>query len=193
MKKSVLWLIILGLWPCTVFAVPTNSLVETSQTNIQALAGPRVEMERNKGRLGVRVAAALDALTSHPLGPKGLGFRAALIALDFIGVNYLWGGMSAEKGMDCSGFVKTVYALCGMDLPRTSAEQYRQGAPVNQSELHAGDLVFFGQDQVNHVGIYLGEGKFIHAPQPKETIKIASLKEVSGRQKFLGARRILFD
>jgi cell wall-associated NlpC family hydrolase len=96
--------------------------------------------------------------------------------------------------MDCSGFVKAVYALCGIDLPRTSSDQYRQGRPVDRSELTAGDLVFFGFNQrVNHVGIYLGEGKFIHAPRTRETIRIASLEEQSALRRFLGARRLLSD
>jgi cell wall-associated NlpC family hydrolase len=191
--NKFLCLLVLALWPAIAFAEPPGS-GETSANTVPSLVGPRVAAaDMKNGVLGVRVAAALDALSKHPLSPKGMGFRVAQIALDFLGVKYLWGGMSAEMGMDCSGFVKTVYALCGIDLPRTSAEQYRQGAPVERSELHVGDLVFFGQDQVNHVGIYLGEGKFIHAPQPKETIRITSLEEVSGRHKFLGARRLLFD
>ncbi|MEZ4600977.1 MAG: NlpC/P60 family protein [Syntrophotaleaceae bacterium] len=140
------------------------------------------------------VASELKDLARHPLGPQNLGFRAARIALDFLGVKYRLGGMSRETGMDCSGFVKTVYSLCGINLPRTSSEQYHQGKPIERTELAAGDLVFFGKNQrVNHVGIYLGEGKYIHAPRPKETIRISNLEEKSTLRRFLGARRLLSD
>ena len=141
--------------------------------------------------MGSKVTSALEAMTRQPLGPQNLGFRAAKVALDFIGVKYLRGGMSREKGMDCSGFVKTVYALCGIHLPRTSSDQYRHGRPVGRGELAIGDLVFFGLNQrVNHVGIYLGEGKYIHAPRPKETIRISNLEEKSTLRRFLGGRRL---
>ncbi len=160
---------------------------ESGETGAEDAVAPQATV-------GSQVADVLEIMARHPLSPKGLGFRAAQIALDFLGVKYRWGGMSRETGMDCSGFVKTVYALCGIELPRTSAEQFRQGRAVEAGELAAGDLVFFGRNhRVNHVGIYLGEGKFIHAPRARETIRISSLEERSALRRFLGARRLLFD
>ena len=88
-------------------------------------------------------------------------------ARSFLGVPYLWGGASLDTGFDCSGLTMTVYQLCGLDLPRTSREQYLAGNPVELSTLEKGDLVFFapGGDKISHVGIYAGNGQFIHAPE----------------------------
>lgn len=164
----------------------TGTPKSTADTGTQAVA--------DKKSAGSQMIAALEAMAHQPIAPQPPGFRAARIALDFLGVKYRWGGMSVETGMDCSGFVKTVYALCGINLPRTSAEQYRQGEPVARNELSPGDMVFFGNNKrVNHVGIYLGEGKFIHAPRSRKTIRISNLEESSLRKKFLGARRLLFN
>ncbi len=155
-------------------------------------AKDKQEGVRAKTSTKSQMAAAFEAMANQPMAPHPPGFRAAQIALDFIGVKYRWGGMSVEKGMDCSGFVKTVYALCGINLPRTSAEQYRHGQPVKSGELAVGDMVFFGTNKrVNHVGIYLGDGKIIHAPRSREKIRISSMEEGSLRRKFLGARRLL--
>lgn len=85
-------------------------------------------------------------------------------AQQFLGVPYVWGG-SSPSGFDCSGFVQYVFARCGIDLPRTADVQATAGTPVSKSELQPGDLVFFAGDYVNisHVGIYVGDGKMIHA------------------------------
>jgi len=170
--------------PATVAQTETTGPEETANTALVSV----------KKSAGSQMVAALESIGNRPIAPQMPGFRAAQIALDFLGVKYRWGGMSVESGMDCSGFVKTVYALCGINLPRTSAEQYRRGQPVPRSELSPGDMVFFGKNKrVNHVGIYLGEGKFIHAPRSRKTIRISSLEEGALRKTFLGARRLLFD
>ena len=86
----------------------------------------------------------------------------------FVGVPYLWGGASPEEGFDCSGLTEAVYRLNGLDLPRSSREQFEAGAPVEQNKLSKGDLVFFstsGSGKISHVGIYTGGGQFIHAPR----------------------------
>jgi cell wall-associated NlpC family hydrolase len=176
-----------------VAAPTTGETAAKSETSEPGENGAE-EAVTSQATVGSHVAGVLEMMARHPVGPKSLGFRVAQIALDFLGVKYHWGGMSRETGMDCSGFVKTVYALCGIELPRTSAEQFRQGQAVDLEEMAAGDLVFFGRNhRVNHVGIYLGEGKFIHAPRARETIRISSLEERSALRRFLGARRLLFD
>jgi cell wall-associated NlpC family hydrolase len=95
------------------------------------------------------------------------------------------------EGMDCSGFVRAVFSLCGVTIPRTSAEQFRTGREVERSELVDGDLLLLGSypARVNHVGIYVGGGKFVHAPRRGEEIRISSIDEEYFARRFVGARR----
>ncbi|HEY5973158.1 MAG TPA: NlpC/P60 family protein [Geobacteraceae bacterium] len=120
-----------------------------------------------------------------------MGGIAARTAERFVGIPYRWGGDTVVDGMDCSGFVRAVYNLCGVNIPRTSAEQFRVGEGVARSELKDGDLVFFGAatDKINHVGIYVGDGRFVHAPRRGDEIKVSSLDEKYFAERFVGARR----
>ena len=94
-------------------------------------------------------------------------------------------------GMDCSGFVRAVYNLCGVNIPRTSREQFKVGENVGKTDLQDGDLVFFGAsgDEINHVGIYVGNGRFVHAPRRGDDIKVSTLDENYFAKKFIGAKR----
>jgi len=115
-------------------------------------------------------------------------------ASTFIGVPYQWGGSSVKKGFDCSGLAMAVYKLNGLNLPRTSGQQYRMGAYVKQNNLSKGDLVFFdtaGKRKVSHVGIYVGEGKFIHAPRKGKTVRISLLSNKYYKKRYWGARSYL--
>ena len=112
----------------------------------------------------------------------------------FIGVPYRWGGSSPKKGFDCSGLTMTVYRLNGLSLPRSSRKQYKAGTPIGRSQLLRGDLVFFatsGGRQVSHVGIYSGDGKFIHAPKKGKRIRTESLSNSYFRSRYVGARTYL--
>lgn len=122
---------------------------------------------------------------------REMGYIAARTAERFVGIPYQWGGNTVVDGLDCSGFAKAVYNLCGVNIPRTSREQFKAGNPVNRSDLKDGDLVFFGSSEssINHVGIYIGNGKFVHAPRRGEEIKIASIDESYFERRFVGARR----
>ena len=98
-------------------------------------------------------------------------------ATKYIGVPYLWGGTDPTKGLDCSGFTQLVYRNLGVDLPRTSSQQATSGSPVASiADAHPGDLVFFDHDKsrpgVDHVGIYVGDGKMIAAPKTGDSVKI---------------------
>jgi len=113
-------------------------------------------------------------------------------ALAQIGVPYRWGGTAPSTGFDCSGLVKYVFQTAlGIELPRVSREQAQRGQPVERQELTPGDLVFFSRrgKVINHVGIYLGDGRFVHAPRTGRDVTISSL---SGYwyQRFLRARRV---
>jgi cell wall-associated NlpC family hydrolase len=115
-------------------------------------------------------------------------------ANDFIGVPYLWGGMDADRGFDCSGLAMTVYELNGLGLPRTAGEQYEAGTSVEREDLMKGDLVFFNissGDKVTHVGIYTGDGQFIHAPGRGKKIRYDSLSGSYYLKRYAGARSYL--
>ncbi len=112
----------------------------------------------------------------------------------FIGVPYRWGGSSPGEGFDCSGLTMVVYQLNGLNLPRSSREQYRVGTPVKRNDLSLGDLVFFatsGGRRVSHVGIYTGNGKFIHAPRRGKKIRTELLAKRYFKTRYVGARNFL--
>ena len=112
----------------------------------------------------------------------------------FLGVPYKWGGESSKEGFDCSGLTMTVYRLNGLKLPRNSRQQYKAGRSVSKKELKPGDLVFFatkGGRRVNHVGIYLGNNRFIHAPRTGKNIRVASLGNPYFVERFRGGRTYL--
>jgi cell wall-associated NlpC family hydrolase len=122
---------------------------------------------------------------------KDMGSIAARTAERFVGIPYRWGGENVVDGMDCSGFVRAVYNLCGLSIPRTSRDQYKAGDPVGRDNLREGDLLFFGssEDSINHVGIYVGNGKFVHAPRRGEEIRVTSVDESYFEKRFIGGRR----
>lgn len=122
---------------------------------------------------------------------RDMGAIAARTAERFVGIPYRWGGNNVVDGMDCSGFVRAVYNLCGLSIPRTSRDQYKAGDQVAKEDLKDGDLVFFGSaaDSISHVGIYVGDGKFVHAPRRGEEIRITAVNESYFEKRFVGARR----
>ena len=122
---------------------------------------------------------------------REMGAVAARTAERFVGIPYQWGGNNVVEGMDCSGFVRAVYNLCGVNIPRNSREQFRVGENVGRVDLKDGDLVFFGssEDAINHVGIYVGNGRFVHAPRRGDEIKVTSLDDPYFAKKYVGARR----
>jgi gamma-D-glutamyl-L-lysine dipeptidyl-peptidase len=124
------------------------------------------------------------------LGGYALRNDIVSTAQTFIGLPYQWGSCTLGGPVDCSGLVMAVYQLNGLNVPRTSEEQYQCGIPVNKDDLQRGDLVFFstnGDGRVSHVGIYIGEGQFIHAPGTGKTICTDSLSRTYFSDRFIGA------
>lgn len=112
-------------------------------------------------------------------------------ALRYQGVRYRWGGMTT-RGMDCSGLVARVLKVNGIDAPHNSRELYKLGVPVSKANLQAGDLVFFNTNGkgISHVGMYLGEGEFIHASSARGEVRIDKLTEGYYHRRYVGARRV---
>lgn len=106
----------------------------------------------------------------------------------YLGKPYVWGGADPKTGFDCSGLVQYVYGKYGISLPRTTYDQVKCGAHIEKSDLQAGDLVFFGTaSNVSHVGVYIGNGQYLHAPKTGDVIKISNLL---GRSDYYEARRV---
>jgi cell wall-associated NlpC family hydrolase len=110
------------------------------------------------------------------------------IAMQYLGVPYVWGGAS-PSGFDCSGFVMYVFAQVGVSLPHHAASIYNYGVPVSRDQLEPGDLLFF--DGLGHMGIYIGGGQFVHAPHTGDVVKISSLDDSWYAAAGDGAKRIL--
>lgn len=110
-------------------------------------------------------------------------------AYQYLGVKYVWGGTS-PSGFDCSGFIQYVYGTQGISLPRTSRAQAASGKYVSIANAQPGDILYFGQSSVTHVGIYIGNGKMIHSPRPGKSVEIVSISWHVNNYRIQGARRI---
>jgi len=145
-------------------------------------------------------ACAADNPPGEPQGPlarlHGLTSRAselAMQAMSMIGIRYKYGGNAPESGLDCSGLVRYVFRqVSNTELPRTSEEISRVGEKVDTADLQPGDLVFYNtlRRGFSHVGIYLGDNKFIHAPRAGAEVRIESMDISYWKKRFNGARRI---
>jgi cell wall-associated NlpC family hydrolase len=135
-------------------------------------------------------ASASDAASKVWQGAQDV----ALYALGLIGVDYRFGGETPDRGLDCSGLIRYVFQeVTGTTLPRTSREMSRLGAKVALSDLKPGDLVFFNTRRFafSHVGLYLGDDRFIHAPSTGGEVEVATLTQGYWKQRFDGARRLV--
>lgn len=145
-------------------------------------------------------AVATETTPIQPTGPlaklQDLTSRAselALQAMSMIGIRYQYGGNVPESGLDCSGLVRYVFKqVMGAELPRTSEEISRVGQKIEPNELQPGDLVFYNtlRRGFSHVGIYLGDNRFIHAPSAGGKVRIESMDISYWKNRFNGARRI---
>jgi cell wall-associated NlpC family hydrolase len=115
-------------------------------------------------------------------------------ALGLIGIRYKWGGATPESGLDCSGLVQFVFQqVTGVTLPRSAKELSRIGEQVTRSDLQPGDLVFFNTRRFafSHVGIYVGDNRFIHAPRRGREVEVATIDDRYWQKHFNGARRLI--
>ncbi|MDE2598967.1 MAG: C40 family peptidase [Rhodocyclaceae bacterium] len=149
-------------------------------------------------------AQAADAVNETPSteNPSLISKATASIqaatddALSLIGIRYRRGGTTPETGFDCSGFVQHVFREgMGLMLPRTSREISKEGEVVKKNELQPGDLVFFNtmRKTFSHVGIYLGEGQFIHSPRTGGKVRIEDMRDSYWAKRYEGARRVSIE
>ncbi|MBL8540454.1 MAG: C40 family peptidase [Betaproteobacteria bacterium] len=125
--------------------------------------------------------------------PPEIARDAAVLAVTLVGVPYRNGGASPDSGFDCSGLVWYVYRqAAGLALPRTTLEMERAGWPVDADEMQAGDLVFYNTlgRAFSHVGIYIGDRRFVHAPSSGGRVEIVSTQGGYWARRFSGARRV---
>ena len=133
---------------------------------------------------------------THPEETSPVAADVLFRALGLVGTPYRWGGNTPESGFDCSGLIKYVYNdAAGISLPRTTREMIVMRAQsIGQDKLQTGDLLFFatnGGSQVSHAGIYVGEGRFVHAPATGGTVKLDSLNKAYWQRAYLNAKRVL--
>jgi cell wall-associated NlpC family hydrolase len=166
-------------------------------------------MER---RRGVRAFAAVDGTTAGRPADRTLAEAAraslaqaatrvvdrarevGLFALSLVGIDYRFGGESPDRGLDCSGLIRYVFQqVTGVTLPRTARELSRLGNAVRAEDLAPGDLVFFNTRRFafSHVGIYLGDDRFIHAPSRGGEVGVATLSNAYWQKRYNGARRLV--
>lgn len=130
-----------------------------------------------------------------PLTVPSLPDMVVRAGLDAIGTPYVWGGEDPDAGFDCSGLTQFVYReITGMELPRTAREQRREGTGIKKQELQPGDLVFFSTMRrrgVSHVGIYIGQNQFVHAPTRGSTVRVDSLDNSYWSRHYVAARRYI--
>jgi cell wall-associated NlpC family hydrolase len=149
----------------------------------------------NRDLSAVSVKNTQPPVTPHAVTPAVSARPPILtVATSLMGTRYRYGGLSPDRGFDCSGFVYYSHHQIGIALPRTSAAQFKQTQPVARQNLSPGDLVFFRtpRGRINHVGIYLGQNRFIHAPGKGKVISITTLDNPYWEPRFArGGRPVI--
>lgn len=137
--------------------------------------------------------ASLKGLTEAIDFAQSMRDKLVKAGLEAVGTPYVWGGDDPEDGFDCSGLVAFVYReIASVELPRRASEQRAEGKKVARPELEPGDLVFFAttrrRNVVSHVGIYIGDNQFVHAPRRGTTVRIDNLDDTYWSKRYSGAR-----
>ena len=172
-------------------ALPTDATPATVATQAPLEAVAPVDLASPDNAPLVAQIAALQNAQAAPSTSSRIK-TVLQRAFTLLGTPYRWGGTSPEGGFDCSGLVGYVFRTIGIDLPRVSRSMANEGTAVtDRTALTEGDLVFFGKrGRVDHVGIYIGEGKFVHAPRTGRDVTVSSMDSGYWSQKYLQARRL---
>jgi cell wall-associated NlpC family hydrolase len=189
----------MALAACAVPAMASNPTSSTTDPMAQSTVAVQAPLEAvapvdlaspDNAPLAAQIAALQQAQSSPSTSSRVKTVLQRAFAL--LGTPYRWGGTSPERGFDCSGLVGYVFRTIGIELPRVSRAMVNEGTPVSdRTALAEGDLVFFGKrGRVDHVGIYIGEGKFLHAPRTGRDVTVSSLSNGYWSQKYLEARRL---
>ena len=156
-----------------------NDMAAHAQENGQEYQKLKVQKniaaERRASAERAKKIAAMVEESNRKVEQKRVAERKALVnfALQFVGNPYVYGGTSLTNGADCSGFVMSVFKEFGYDLPRVAAAQYEASQKKDISQLETGDLVFYGAGGINHVALYIGNGKIVHASTAATGIKVS--------------------
>jgi cell wall-associated NlpC family hydrolase len=181
---------VLAIAAASVAAQSTLAAPRSAESNAESNVRRQLTIENDVAPAAVAAAASTTATP-----PASHGFADTLrgMANGLLGIRYRFGG-NTEEGLDCSGLVRLVWQRLGLGhLPRTAASMAAAGLPIAKSELAPGDLVFFNTlgRSFSHVGVYLGEGRFLHASSSKRQVMLNSLDERYFVERFDGARRVV--
>jgi cell wall-associated NlpC family hydrolase len=191
---------VLALCACAGLEPATTRSDEPDGTAADPIDAPRPATDGGPPDASARRAPAVSGGPSSGPAPQDAAkapdasSNVVIAAMGFLDVRYRRGGESAEQGFDCSGFTRHVYASSAdLLLPRRAQDQARAPAlrKVAQNELEPGDLVFFNTQRAaySHVGIYVGEGRFIHAPRSGAQVRVEDMRSAYWRKRYNGARR----
>ena len=161
-------------------------LSDTKQQTTRSMLTPRTDIESQK-----QEEKKEEAPNTTPPATPGAGATVVETANKFLGYKYVYGGSLPSTGFDCSGFTSYVFRLHGINLNRTAAGQYSNGVAVSRENLQPGDLVMFGKSGINHVGIYTGGGRMIHAANPSRGVTTDTINSGYYYTNYVGARRVL--
>jgi cell wall-associated NlpC family hydrolase len=185
MKRLLTFLVALAV----LAAIPVVSLADATH-GIRKGDTPPTEAELTE----LAKAAKTTDTAKARKADESIKNRLLRVAHRMLAVPYRFGGTTLW-GLDCSGFVQKTFAFLNLDLPRSAREQFREGAIVAKADLSPGDLVFFRTyaNYPSHVGIYLGDNRFVHASASERKVTVDSLDKPYYEKRYIGAKRLLFE
>ena len=192
--------VVAGMFIGVLMTATAGAFAEETNSSQQIASSASAQLESNAPSSSL--ASSSQSLNSTSTSGRAKAFLSGVAgkagdvvvgALNMIGVRYRWGGSSPDSGLDCSGFVRYVFQdTLGMALPRRAEEMSRVGEKVRMADLKPGDLVFFNtmRRTFSHVGIYIGDNKFVHSPSTGSTIRVDDMDDAYWEKRFTGARRV---